>query len=138
MSSDLAAFQRLHPAEYYRKFLQSGGVRPDGRAPAAFRKVTVGDAQLDRSCAVASALVKLGGTSVIVGISLKLEERGASAAGVAGAAASNGFTPLAISVMLSKAASPRFSGMQSAAAAGSVFVENARTLAATLQQIFGR
>ncbi|KAG0227087.1 Exosome complex component RRP43 [Actinomortierella wolfii] len=66
-----AAFQRLHPAEYFRKFV-SQGVRPDGRLLNGFRPTTVHRSVV--STANGSAMVRVGGTTVVCGIKAEVAE----------------------------------------------------------------
>lgn len=68
---DAALFQRFHPEEYYRRFLE-GGVRPDGRGPRDRRK-----ARLKRSAfpsADGSATMRLGDSSIVVGVTALVTE----------------------------------------------------------------
>lgn len=71
-----ALFKRLHPRPYLEKFLQEG-VRPDGRLvgteganEAAWREASVNVGSV--STAPASALVRLGNTTVLCGITLEI------------------------------------------------------------------
>ncbi|KAF9972942.1 Exosome complex component RRP43 [Actinomortierella ambigua] len=66
-----AAFQRLHPAEYFRKFV-SQGVRPDGRLLSGFRPTTVHKSVV--STANGSSMVRVGGTTVVCGIKAEVAE----------------------------------------------------------------
>jgi exosome complex component RRP43 len=68
---DAAVYQRLHPREYQRRFL-SAAVRSDGRSPAAARRATLTMGSL--SSAVGSAMVKLGRTTAVAGLSATLVE----------------------------------------------------------------
>ena len=58
------AFQRLYPDQYLAKFVAQG-VRPDGRALALPRATSIGLGVV--TTADASALVKIGSTSVLAG-----------------------------------------------------------------------
>ncbi|KAI5480988.1 exosome complex component RRP43 [Pseudohyphozyma bogoriensis] len=70
-----ALFRRLHPRPYLEKFLAEG-VRPDGRPVGASAKEGVWrDASVNLgsiSTAPASALVRLGNTTVVCGITLEI------------------------------------------------------------------
>lgn len=66
------AFKKLYPEVYYKKFVASG-VRPDGRTFGRARATTIG---LDAvSSADASALVKIGSTTILAGIKLEVSFR---------------------------------------------------------------
>ena len=58
------AYKRLYPAEFYRQFIING-MRPDGRSTG--RPVTIGVGAIEST--TASALVKIGSTSVLAGLS---------------------------------------------------------------------
>ncbi|KAI9346002.1 ribosomal protein S5 domain 2-type protein [Zopfochytrium polystomum] len=60
-----STFQKLHPAEYMRRFLAKG-LRPDGRTLEAFRKVKISQGSL--SSPYGSALVRFGETTALCGI----------------------------------------------------------------------
>lgn len=68
---DAALFQRFHPEEYYRRFLE-GGVRPDGRGPRDRRKARLKRAAF--SSADGSASLRLGDCSVVVGVTALVTE----------------------------------------------------------------
>ena len=70
-SNDLEAeaFEKLYPDAYYARFL-SNNVRPDGRALAGVREASINLNVV--GSADASALVKLGSTSVLAGIKLEV------------------------------------------------------------------
>jgi exosome complex component RRP43 len=59
------AFRKLHPLEFYRKFLVHS-VRPDGRNLAKVRKTTVTTGSIKTACG--SSFVKIGNTSVSAGV----------------------------------------------------------------------
>eukprot|EP01132_Coremiostelium_polycephalum_P005727 gene5727-7123_t len=59
------AFQKIHPLEFYRKFLEKS-VRPDGRSLENIRKTTVSTGSI--TTADGSSFVKIGNTSVVCGI----------------------------------------------------------------------
>lgn len=59
------AFQRLYPDQYYAKFIQRG-VRPDGRPLALARPTSIALGAVHT--ADASALVKIGSTTVLAGV----------------------------------------------------------------------
>lgn len=63
------AFKKLYPEQYYKRFL-ANGVRPDGRAFGRARPTTIGLEAV--STADASALVKIGSTTVLAGIKLEV------------------------------------------------------------------
>ena len=65
-----AAFRKLFPEDYLDRFLAEG-LRPDGRAPTAPRDLSV---HVGGSQAPGSALVKLGGTTVVTTVALDLLE----------------------------------------------------------------
>ena len=60
------AYKRLYPAEFYRQFIING-MRPDGRSFGTGRPVTIGVGAIEST--TASALVKIGSTSVLAGLS---------------------------------------------------------------------
>ncbi|KAI9146103.1 ribosomal protein S5 domain 2-type protein [Paraphysoderma sedebokerense] len=62
---DVQTIKKLHPKEYYRKFI-SQQIRPDGRGLRRFRKVQIVTGSV--SSAEGSAMVKMGNTSVMCGI----------------------------------------------------------------------
>ncbi|KAF9185441.1 Exosome complex component RRP43 [Haplosporangium sp. Z 767] len=66
-----STFQKLHPIEYFRKFV-SQGVRPDGRLLNGFRPTTVHVGVI--TTANGSAMVRLGGTTVVCGIKAEVAE----------------------------------------------------------------
>ncbi|GJJ68337.1 exosome complex component RRP43 [Entomortierella parvispora] len=66
-----STFQKLHPAEYFRKFI-SQGVRPDGRLLTGFRPTTVHYGVI--STANGSAMVRVGGTTVVCGVKAEVAE----------------------------------------------------------------
>lgn len=66
-----STFQKLHPAEYFRKFI-SQGVRPDGRLLTGFRPTTVHHGVI--STANGSAMVRVGGTTVVCGVKAEVAE----------------------------------------------------------------
>ena len=59
------AFRKVHPLLYYQKFL-ARGVRPDGRALLGARQTSAQSRVV--TTANGSAMVKLGQTSVVVGV----------------------------------------------------------------------
>lgn len=59
------AFRNLYPDLYFDRFLENG-IRPDGRAFGGARPVTIGPDAV--GTADASALVKLGNTTVLSGL----------------------------------------------------------------------
>ncbi|KYQ92402.1 hypothetical protein DLAC_06377 [Tieghemostelium lacteum] len=61
----MEAFQKIHPLEFYRKFLQRS-VRPDGRSLNDIRKTSISTGAITTACG--SSFVKIGNTSVICGI----------------------------------------------------------------------
>jgi hypothetical protein len=66
---DARAFKKLYPDQYYDRFI-TARVRPDGRALAGFRPTTIGLRPVESSDA--SALVKLGRTTVLGSIKLEV------------------------------------------------------------------
>ena len=70
------AFRVLRPREYYRRFLKRG-VRPDGRGLDDSRPLTVTTGEVET--ADGSATVKLGGTTVIAGVTYEVAEPTSSA-----------------------------------------------------------
>ncbi|KAF9916913.1 Exosome complex component RRP43 [Lobosporangium transversale] len=66
-----STFQKLHPTEYFRKFI-SQGVRPDGRLLDSFRPTTVHYGVI--TTANGSAMVRIGGTTVVCGIKAEVAE----------------------------------------------------------------
>lgn len=67
----MSVFQRLHPHAYLERFLAEG-VRPDGRAPRAWRDVSVNVGSV--STADGSALVRMGKTLVVCGVKAEIAE----------------------------------------------------------------
>ncbi|KAI8603543.1 ribosomal protein S5 domain 2-type protein [Dissophora ornata] len=66
-----STFQKLHPTEYFRKFI-SQGVRPDGRLLNGFRPTTVHYGVI--TTANGSAMVRIGGTTVVCGVKAEVAE----------------------------------------------------------------
>ncbi|KAK3811181.1 MAG: exosome complex exonuclease RRP43-like protein [Benniella sp.] len=66
-----STFQKLHPTEYFRKFV-SQGVRPDGRLLNSFRPTTIHQGVI--TTANGSAMVRIGGTTVVCGIKAEVAE----------------------------------------------------------------
>ncbi|KAI0092112.1 ribosomal protein S5 domain 2-type protein [Irpex rosettiformis] len=64
-------FQRLHPRAYLERFLAEQ-LRPDGRTPAEWRSATINAGSI--STADGSALVRLGGTTVVCGVKAEIAE----------------------------------------------------------------
>ncbi|KIK97395.1 hypothetical protein PAXRUDRAFT_136375 [Paxillus rubicundulus Ve08.2h10] len=64
-------FQRLHPHAYLDRFLAEG-VRPDGREPGEWRDVFVNVGSI--STADGSALVRMGGTTIVCGVKAEIAE----------------------------------------------------------------
>jgi exosome complex component RRP43 len=62
---DEALFHRLHPRQFLQRFT-ARGVRPDGRALTALRRVAASSGSV--STADGSAMVRVGKTSVVAGI----------------------------------------------------------------------
>jgi len=62
---EIEAFRKLHPAEFYRKFLVHS-VRPDGRNLSKARKTTITAGSVKTACG--SSFVKIGNTSVSAGV----------------------------------------------------------------------
>lgn len=68
---EVEAFQRLDPENFYRRFVKNG-VRPDGRELRAVRPISVDVGVLSEENVEASALVGLGSTKVLAGITLQV------------------------------------------------------------------
>lgn len=68
---EVEAFQRLDPENFYRRFIKNG-VRPDGRELRAVRPISVDVEVLSSEHVQASALVGLGSTKVLAGITLEI------------------------------------------------------------------
>lgn len=68
---EVEAFQRLDPENFYRRFIKNG-VRPDGRELRAVRPISVDVEVLSPEHVQASALVGLGSTKVLAGITLEI------------------------------------------------------------------
>ena len=68
-ANDADAFRKIHPREYYRKFIQSK-IRPDGRSLLQCRKTTMSSGSI--STADGSCMVKVGRTTVTAGIKLEV------------------------------------------------------------------
>ncbi|KIJ64950.1 hypothetical protein HYDPIDRAFT_153849 [Hydnomerulius pinastri MD-312] len=64
-------FQRLHPHAYLDRFLAEG-VRPDGREPGEWRDVSVNVGSI--TTADGSALVRMGGTTIVCGVKAEISE----------------------------------------------------------------
>mmetsp|Transcript_8350 Transcript_8350/g.16073 ORF Transcript_8350/g.16073 Transcript_8350/m.16073 type:complete len:301 (-) Transcript_8350:61-963(-) len=70
-----AAFRRLYPEQYYDKFINQG-TRPDGRPLATCRTATIGLGPI--SSTDASSLIKIGNSSVLVGLKYDIESSNGS------------------------------------------------------------
>lgn len=68
---EVEAFQRLDPENFYRRFVNNG-VRPDGRELRSVRPISVDVEVLSEERVQASALVGLGSTKVLAGITLQV------------------------------------------------------------------
>jgi len=66
---DPDAFKKLYPENFYQKYIDIG-IRPDGRAFGRARPTTIGLGAVET--ADASALVKIGSTTVLAGIKLEV------------------------------------------------------------------
>ncbi|KAI6020118.1 hypothetical protein PISMIDRAFT_93403 [Pisolithus microcarpus 441] len=64
-------FQRLHPHAYLDRFLVEG-VRPDGRTPEEWRDAFINVGSV--STADGSALVRIGGTTIVCGVKAEIAE----------------------------------------------------------------
>lgn len=71
MVANFEIFSRIQPHEYLKKFLNEK-VRPDGRVLEQFRKTMITKNAI--STANASAMVRLGGTTVVCGIKAEVSE----------------------------------------------------------------
>ena len=69
LDMEAAAFRKLYPEEFLDRFL-SQGLRPDGRRPTKARAASTSFSAV--TTARGSALVKLGGTTVVTAIELRL------------------------------------------------------------------
>ena len=65
------AFRVLRPREYYRRFVEKG-VRPDGRSLDACRTLSVSSGSI--GTAAGSAMVKLGETTILAGVTCAVGE----------------------------------------------------------------
>ena len=65
------AFKNLYPDLFFDRFLDNG-IRPDGRTFGGARPVTIGPDAV--GTADASALVKLGNTTVLAGLNLEVSD----------------------------------------------------------------
>ncbi|KAI9468689.1 ribosomal protein S5 domain 2-type protein, partial [Zychaea mexicana] len=70
-SKSFEVFHRIQPHKYLRRFLEHS-VRPDGRLLDSFRKTLITTGSI--STATASAMVRLGGTTVVFGIKAEVCE----------------------------------------------------------------
>ncbi|KAG7093557.1 hypothetical protein E1B28_007227 [Marasmius oreades] len=66
-----AIFQRLHPRVYLERFLAEG-IRPDGRTEAEWRTVDINIGSI--STANGSALIRMGGTTIVCGVKAEIAE----------------------------------------------------------------
>jgi exosome complex component RRP43 len=64
-----AAFKRLYPSEYHRRFLQEG-LRADGRALLGLRRTAVAPRAVES--AEGSAIARVGNTTVVCGVKLEV------------------------------------------------------------------
>ncbi|GAB5591590.1 hypothetical protein Unana1_06490 [Umbelopsis nana] len=64
-------FERIKPDEYFRRFIEES-VRPDGRSLHTFRPTSIRQGAI--STANGSAMVRIGGTTVICGIKAEVAE----------------------------------------------------------------
>ncbi|KAG1445565.1 hypothetical protein G6F56_009868 [Rhizopus delemar] len=71
MASNFEIFSKIQPHEYLKKYLNEK-VRPDGRVLEQFRKTMITKNTI--STANASAMVRLGGTTVVCGIKAEVCE----------------------------------------------------------------
>jgi exosome complex component RRP43 len=71
MASNFEIFSRIQPHEYLKKFLNEK-VRPDGRILDQFRTTNIMRNAI--STANSSAMVRLGGTTVVCGIKAEVSE----------------------------------------------------------------
>lgn len=74
---EVEAFQRLDPENFYRRFIKNG-VRPDGRELRTVRPVSVDVDVLSEKHVQGSALVGLGSTKALAGITLEVGHPGES------------------------------------------------------------
>ncbi|KAM9953650.1 hypothetical protein ACTFIR_008737 [Dictyostelium discoideum] len=68
----MEAFQKIHPLEFYRKYLVRS-VRPDGRSLDDIRKTTISTGSI--TTADGSSFVKIGSTSVVCGVRAEVGEK---------------------------------------------------------------
>jgi len=66
---DPTAFRKIHPKEFYRKFLENA-VRPSGRGLDHCRKVTISVGTMEKL--PGSSLVRVGNTTCVCGIKLEV------------------------------------------------------------------
>ncbi|KAJ2964261.1 hypothetical protein NQZ79_g793 [Umbelopsis isabellina] len=64
-------FERIKPDEYFRRFIEEN-VRPDGRALHTFRPTSIRQGAI--TTANGSAMVRIGGTTVVCGIKAEVAE----------------------------------------------------------------
>lgn len=64
-------FERIKPDEYFRRFIEEN-VRPDGRALNTFRPTSIRQGAI--TTANGSAMVRIGGTTVVCGIKAEVAE----------------------------------------------------------------
>ncbi len=117
---DALRFQKLHPREFHRKFLEAG-VRPDGRGAMTVRKTLVTPAAI--SSADGSALAKVGNTTVLCGLKLEIGSPSALAPKQGG---------LVVDVRMAPLASP---GHSKQAAQSGGFISNGNALDKELKSI---
>jgi exosome complex component RRP43 len=64
-------FERIKPDEYFRRFIEEN-VRPDGRALHTFRPTSIRQGAI--TTANGSAMIRIGGTTVVCGIKAEVAE----------------------------------------------------------------
>lgn len=74
---EVEAFQRLDPESFYRRFIKNS-VRPDGRGLRTVRPISIDVEVLSDKHVQGSALVALGSTKVLAGITSQIGQPGES------------------------------------------------------------
>uniref|UniRef100_A0A7S2TXE8 Ribosomal RNA-processing protein 43 n=1 Tax=Lotharella oceanica TaxID=641309 RepID=A0A7S2TXE8_9EUKA len=99
-------FKKLHPHEFFRKFLEQG-IRPDGREVMNVRRTRIASGNI--GSADGSAVAKIGGTTVACGIKLEVGTPSALTPNHGRIEVSLNITPLSSPHHMRKALEYRFS-----------------------------